>query len=130
MEKAKEGKKLDKKMNEIQKFKAQKGADSKKFINPNDTVNTKFGPRDLNGNTKYPKYDTSKENYDTATRIRVHEKDGSTEHEGRYWSVSKEESQKAKNQKTEKKACGSKLKKKEVSKHWGGGTVARGGLTN
>lgn len=121
MEKAKEGKKLDKKMNEVQKFKAQKGADSKKFINPNDTVNTKFGPRDLNGNTKFPKYDASKENYDTATRIRVHEKDGTTGHEGPYWSVSKEEAQKSKKtEKTEKKLCGGKAKKK-AKKHYLGG---------
>ena len=119
MEKAKEGKKFDKKMNEVQKFKAQKGADSKKFINPNDTVNTKFGPRDLNGNTKFPKYDASKENYDTATRIRVHEKDGTTGHEGPYWSVSKEEAQKSK--KTEKKLCGGKTKK--AKKHQIGGPL-------
>lgn len=123
MEKAKEGKKLDKKMNEIQKFKAQKGADSKKFINPNDTVNTKFGPRDLNGNTKFPRYDASKENYDTATRIRVHEKDGATENEGRYWSAGKKEAQKSKTEKTEKtekKLCGGKAKKK-AKKHLLGG---------
>lgn len=75
-------------------------------IDPKDTVNTKFGPRDLNGKTKYPKYDPTKENYDHSTRFRVTEKDGLTENEGPYWTVVKGKS-------TEKKACGSKLKKKK-----------------
>lgn len=97
-QKAAEGAELKKKeqsKNEIQKFKAQKGANSKKFINPNDTVNTKFGPRDLNGKTKYPKYNANKENYDFNTRMRVQEKD---EKSGK---------------KVIGSACGSKMKKKK-----------------
>ena len=60
--------------------KAEKGDQLKKQgnqkqINPNDTVNTKFGPRDLNGKTKFPKWNPTKENYDHSTRARVQEKD-------------------------------------------------------
>lgn len=87
-EKAKEGKKLPKK-NAVADFK-----EKRKHINSNDTVNTKFGPRDLNGNTKYKKYDANKENYDFETRKRVQEKD---EKSGK---------------KVFGSACGSKLKKK------------------
>lgn len=87
-EKAKDGKKLPK-QNAVSKFK-----EDRKRINPNDTVNTKFGPRDLNGNTKYKKYDASKENYDFETRKRVQEKD---EKSGK---------------KVIGSACGSKMKKK------------------
>lgn len=87
-EKAKDGKKLPK-QNAVSKFK-----EDRKKINPNDTVNTKFGPRDLNGNTKYKKYDANKENYDFKTRMRVQEKD---EKSGK---------------KVIGSACGSKMKKK------------------
>ena len=87
-EKAEEGKKLQKK-NAVSDFK-----EKRKKINPNDTVNTKFGPRDLNGKTKYPKYDATKENYDYETRKRVQEKD---EKSGK---------------KVLGSACGSKIKKK------------------
>lgn len=68
-EKAENGKKLPKK-NAVADFK-----EKRKHINPNDTVNTKFGPRDLNGKTKYPKYNAKKENYNFETRMRVQEKD-------------------------------------------------------
>lgn len=68
-EKAKYGKELPEK-NAVADFK-----EKRKHINPNDTVNTKFGPRDLNGKTKYPKYNAKKENYDFETRMRVQEKD-------------------------------------------------------
>lgn len=88
--KAKDGEKLNKKKNAIADFKERK----KQHINLNDTVNTKFGPRDLNGKTKYPKYDANKENYDFETRKRVQEKD---EKSGK---------------KVIGSACGSKLKKK------------------
>lgn len=97
-QKAAEGTELKKKeqsKNEVQKFKAQKGANSKKFIEPTDTVNTKFGPRDLNGKTKFPKWDPKKENYDFSTRMRVQEKD---EKSGK---------------KVIGSACGSKMKKKK-----------------
>lgn len=97
-QKAAEGTELKKKeqsKNEVQKFKAQKGANSKKFIEPTDTVNTKFGPRDLNGKTKFPKWDPKKENYDFNTRMRVQEKD---EKSGK---------------KVIGSACGSKMKKKK-----------------
>ena len=87
-EKAEDGKKLQKK-NAVSDFK-----EKRKKINPNDTVNTKFGPRDLNGKTKYPKYDATKENYDYETRKRVQEKD---EKSGK---------------KVIGSACGSKMKKK------------------
>ena len=87
-EKAEEGKKLQKK-NAVSDFK-----EKRKQINPNDTVNTKFGPRDLNGKTKYPKYNATKENYDYETRKRVQEKD---EKSGK---------------KVIGSACGSKMKKK------------------
>lgn len=87
-EKAENGKKLKKK-NAVFDFK-----EKRKQINPNDTVNTKFGPRDLNGKTKYPKYNAKKENYNFETRMRVQEKD--------------EESGK----KVIGSACGSKMKKK------------------
>lgn len=87
-EKAEDGKKLQKK-NAISDFK-----DKRNKINPNDTVNTKFGPRDLNGKTRYPKYDATKENYDYETRKRVQEKD---EKSGK---------------KVIGSACGSKMKKK------------------
>jgi hypothetical protein len=88
-EKAKDGKKLNEKKNAINDFK-----EKRKAVNPNDTVNTKFGPRDLNGKTKYPKYNANKENYDFETRKRVQEKD---EKSGK---------------KVYGSACGSKLKKK------------------
>ena len=87
-EKAKSGDKLQKK-NAVSDFK-----EKRKQINPNDTVNTKFGPRDLNGKTKYPKYNAKKENYDFETRKRVQEKD---EKSGK---------------KVIGSACGSKMKKK------------------
>lgn len=87
-EKAKDGKKLPKK-NAVSDFK-----EKRKQINPNDTVNTKFGPRDLNGKTKYPKYNAKKENYNFETRMRVQEKD---EKSGK---------------KVIGSACGSKMKKK------------------
>lgn len=87
-EKAEDGKKLQKK-NAVSDFK-----EKRKNINPNDTVNTKFGPRDLNGKTKYPKYNAKKENYDYETRKRVQEKD---EKSGK---------------KVIGSACGSKMKKK------------------
>ena len=89
--KAKDGKKLNEKKNTIKDFKEKR----KQHINPNDTVNTKFGPRDLNGKTKYPKYDANKENYDFNTRMRVQEKD---EKSGK---------------KVIGSACGSKMKKKK-----------------
>lgn len=88
--KAKDGKKLNEKKDAIKDFKEKR----KQHINPNDTVNTKFGPRDLNGKTKYPKYNANKENYDSNTRMRVQEKD---EKSGK---------------KVFGSACGSKLKKK------------------
>lgn len=88
-EKAKDGKKLPKK-NAVSDFK-----EKRKQINPNDTVNTKFGPRDLNGKTNYKKYDAKKENYDFETRMRVQEKD---EKSGK---------------KVIGSACGSKMKKKK-----------------
>ena len=88
-EKAKDGKKFEKK-NAINDFK-----EKRKTLNPNDTVNTKFGPRDLNGKTKYPKYNANKENYDFETRKRVQEKD---EKSGKRVIGS---------------ACGSKMKKKK-----------------
>lgn len=87
-EKAENGKKLKKK-NAVADFK-----EKRKQINPNDTVNTKFGPRDLNGKTKYPKYNAKKENYNFETRMRVQEKD---EKSGK---------------KVIGSACGSKMKKK------------------
>lgn len=87
-EKAENGKKLKNK-NAISDFK-----EKRKQINPNDTVNTKFGPRDLNGKTKYPKYNAKKENYNFETRMRVQEKD---EKSGK---------------KVIGSACGSKMKKK------------------
>lgn len=87
-EKAKSGDKLQKK-NAVSDFK-----EKRKQINPNDTVNTKFGPRDLNGKTKYPKYNAKKENYNFETRMRVQEKD---EKSGK---------------KVIGSACGSKMKKK------------------
>jgi len=87
-EKAENGKKLKKK-NAVSDFK-----EKRKQINPNDTVNTKFGPRDLNGKTKYPKYNAKKENYNFETRMRVQEKD---EKSGK---------------KVIGSACGSKMKKK------------------
>ena len=90
-EKAQGGKKLEKKKkNAVSDFK-----EKRKAVNPNDTVNTKFGPRDLNGKTKYPKYDAKKENYDFNTRMRVQEKD---EKSGK---------------KVIGSACGSKMKKKK-----------------
>jgi hypothetical protein len=89
-EKAQGGKKLSEKKNVISDFK-----EKRKTVNPNDTVNTKFGPRDLNGKTKYPKYDANKENYDFNTRMRVQEKD---EKSGK---------------KVIGSACGSKMKKKK-----------------
>ena len=89
-EKAQGGKKLPEKKNAISDFK-----EKRKAVNPNDTVNTKFGPRDLNGKTKYPKYDANKENYDFNTRMRVQEKD---EKSGK---------------KVIGSACGSKMKKKK-----------------
>lgn len=90
-EKAQGGKKLEeKKKNAISDFK-----EKRKAVNPNDTVNTKFGPRDLNGKTKYPKYNANKENYDFNTRMRVQEKD---EKSGK---------------KVIGSACGSKMKKKK-----------------
>ena len=90
-EKAQGGKKLEeKKKNAVSDFK-----EKRKAVNPNDTVNTKFGPRDLNGKTKYPKYDANKENYDFNTRMRVQEKD---EKSGK---------------KVIGSACGSKMKKKK-----------------
>lgn len=88
-EKAENGKKLPKK-NAVSDFK-----EKRKQINPNDTVNTKFGPRDLNGKTNYKKYDAKKENYDFETRMRVQEKD---EKSGK---------------KVIGSACGSKMKKKK-----------------
>lgn len=88
-EKAKDGKKLPK-TNAVSDFK-----EKRKQINPNDTVNTKFGPRDLNGKTNYKKYDAKKENYDFETRMRVQEKD---EKSGK---------------KVIGSACGSKMKKKK-----------------
>lgn len=87
-EKAKSGDKLQKK-NAVSDFK-----EKRKQINPNDTVNTKFGPRDLNGKTKYPKYNAKKENYNFETRMRVQEKD---EKSGK---------------KVIGSACGSKMKKR------------------
>ena len=87
-EKAENGKKLKNK-NAVSDFK-----EKRKQINPNDTVNTKFGPRDLNGKTKYPKYNAKKENYNFETRMRVQEKD---EKSGK---------------KVIGSACGSKMKKK------------------
>ena len=90
-EKAQGGKKLEeKKKNAVSDFK-----EKRKTVNPNDTVNTKFGPRDLNGKTKYPKYNANKENYDFNTRMRVQEKD---EKSGK---------------KVIGSACGSKMKKKK-----------------
>ena len=90
-EKAQGGKKLEeKKKNAVSDFK-----EKRKAVNPNDTVNTKFGPRDLNGKTKYPKYNANKENYDFETRKRVQEKD---EKSGK---------------KVIGSACGSKMKKKK-----------------
>ena len=90
-EKAQGGKKLEeKKKNAVSDFK-----EKRKAVNSNDTVNTKFGPRDLNGKTKYPKYDAKKENYDFNTRMRVQEKD---EKSGK---------------KVIGSACGSKMKKKK-----------------
>lgn len=88
-EKAENGKKLPKR-NAVSDFK-----EKRKQINPNDTVNTKFGPRDLNGKTNYKKYDSKKENYDFETRMRVQEKD---EKSGK---------------KVIGSACGSKMKKKK-----------------
>ena len=90
-DKAQGGKKLEeKKKNAVSDFK-----EKRKTVNPNDTVNTKFGPRDLNGKTKYPKYNANKENYDFNTRMRVQEKD---EKSGK---------------KVIGSACGSKMKKKK-----------------
>ena len=86
-EKAQGGKKLEeKKKNAVSDFK-----EKRKAVN----LNTKFGPRDLNGKTKYPKYDANKENYDFNTRMRVQEKD---EKSGK---------------KVIGSACGSKMKKKK-----------------
>lgn len=79
-----------KKMNAVDEFK-----NKKKDINPNDTVNTKKGPRDLNGKTKYPKWNPSKEKNSIEERIRVVEKD---EKSGKKVFGSK---------------CGAKMKKKK-----------------
>lgn len=70
MAKAQNGQELKKKGNAVQDFK-----DKRKHINENDTVHTKYGIRDLNGNTKYPKWNPDKENYTTRERQRVVEKD-------------------------------------------------------
>lgn len=87
-EKAKDGKKLPEK-NAVADFK-----EKRKHINPNDTINTKFGTRDLNGKTKFPKWDPKKENYTPEERHRVLEKD---QNKGKKLMVN---------------ACGSKMKKK------------------
>lgn len=70
MAKAQKGQELKKKGNAVQDFK-----NKRKHINENDTIHTKYGVRDLNGNTKYPKWNPDKENYTTRERQRVVEKD-------------------------------------------------------
>lgn len=78
-----------KKMNPVEEFK-----NKKKGTNPNDTVNTSKGPRDLNNKTKYPKWNPAKEKNSADERKRVAEKD---EKSGKKVFGSK---------------CGSKMKKK------------------
>lgn len=56
-----------KKMNAVQEFK------DKKKVNPNDTINTSKGPQDLNGRTKYQKFDSKKASQ--SERDRASEKD-------------------------------------------------------
>lgn len=90
MAKVQKGQELKTKGNAIQDFK-----DKRKHINESDTVHTKYGIRDLNGNTKYPKWNPKKENYTTQERQRVVEKD---------WDSSK---------KIKVDACGGKAKKKK-----------------
>lgn len=90
MAKAQKGQELKKKGNAVQDFK-----DKRKHINENDTIHTKYGVRDLNGNTKYPKWNPNKENYTTRERQRVVEKD---------WESEK---------KIKVDACGGKAKKKK-----------------
>lgn len=90
MAKAQKGQELKKKGNAVQSFKNER-----KHINPNDTIHTKYGIRDLNGNTNYPKWNPKKENYTTQERQRVVEKD---------WDSDK---------KIKVDACGGKAKKKK-----------------
>lgn len=90
MAKAQKGQELKTKGNAIQDFK-----NKRKHINESDTVHTKYGIRDLNGNTKYPKWNPKKENYTTQERQRVVEKD---------WDSGK---------KIKVDACGGKAKKKK-----------------
>lgn len=90
MAKAQKGQELKTKGNAIQDFK-----NKRKHINESDTVHTKYGIRDLNGNTKYPKWNPKKENYTTQERQRVVEKD---------WDSGK---------KIKVEACGGKAKKKK-----------------
>lgn len=90
MAKAQKGQELKTKGNAIQDFK-----NKRKHINESDTVHTKYGIRDLNGNTKYPKWNPKKENYTTQERQRVIEKD---------WDSGK---------KIKVEACGGKAKKKK-----------------
>ena len=78
-----------KKMNPVEEFKNKKND-----TNPNDTVNTSKGPRDLNGKTKHPKWNPAKEQNSFEERKRVAEKD---EKSGKKVFGSK---------------CGSKMKKK------------------
>ena len=88
IEKADNGTNLKK--NAVSKFK-----EDRQKINPNDTINTKFGPRDLNGKTKYSKWNPKKENYTPEERHRVLEKD---QNNGKKLMVN---------------ACGGKTKKKK-----------------
>ena len=62
------GGKAQKKLNAVQKFKQER-----KTINPNDTIHTKKGIKDLNGRTKYPRFNPKEATRDE--KIRASEKD-------------------------------------------------------
>lgn len=62
------GGKAQKKLNAVQKFKQER-----KTINSNDTIHTKKGIKDLNGRTKYPRFNPKEATRDE--KIRASEKD-------------------------------------------------------